>query len=500
MHRPLSTSSDTALEQRLARLPTQELLLLDWRLRWRREARPKQLQPEGAWSQWGIRTGRGWGKTKTGANWLGIAAACEPGSYNFIVAPTHDDVRYTCFEGPTGLHHVIPQQLIKATNANLPSITLWNDAVLRGFAAETPERLRGPQCHRAWCDEIASWRYPRDAWDNLKFGHRLGDNPQLLWTGTPKPTPFMRELLKMPGIVVTGSTHENSSNLPAAFFRDLQKYEGTAIGRQELHGEMLDPEDSGYIRRAQWNMWPKDEPLPHLHYVVMSLDTAFTEATFDKKSQEGDPTACSVWGVFEREGTVHVILLDAWEEHLGFPQLIQRVKRERKATYGAADSGLADSSGPLYGRPMYGAIKEGTGRAVDTVLIEDKGSGISLRQALASEDIIAVPYNPGKMDKLARLHAVSPLFAAGRVWAVESGQRSNEFRSWAEPLVSQVCTYVGDGSLEHDDLLDTTTQALKFVADKFMGAFTLPKKTRAQLLEDELARRGRNVKGNPYAQ
>lgn len=463
---------------------------MHWRMRWQREARPKQLPPDGQWRTWGIRTGRGWGKTKTGSNWLGIAAACDPNSYNFVIAPTHDDVRYTCFEGPTGIDNVVPQFLIRSADKALPSRTLWNGAVLRGFAAETPERLRGPQCHRAWCDEIASWRYAREAWDNLKMGHRLGPMPQLLWTGTPKPTPFMRDLLKIKGShIVTGSMYENRANLPPTFFDDMQRYEGTNLGKQELYGEMLDPEDSGYIRRAQWRMWPAKDPLPHLHFVLLSLDTAYTEKTFDKKHQEGDPTACSTWGVFEMDGKAQAILLDCWEDHLGLPALIKKVKQERLKTYGAPDLHLADVHGPLFGKPLYGTITQGTGRATDVILIEDKGSGISLRQSLGIEDIIAVPYNPGRMDKLARLHAVSPLFAAGRVWVVESDKRPGEMRSWAEPLVAQVCTYIGDGSLEHDDLLDTTTQALKYIGDRFMGAFTLPPKSKQQLLDEELTTR-----------
>jgi phage terminase large subunit-like protein len=482
-------------------MPLEELHVLRWRMRWQRQAREKQLPPPEPWRTWGIRSGRGWGKTQTGANWIGLKAALNPSTYNFIVAPTADDVRHTCFEGPTGIDRYIPKELVIHTDLSMPVRVLWNGSVIRGFAAQSPERLRGPQCHAAWCDEIAAWLKPKLAWDNLKFGHRLGQHPQLLWTSTLKPTPFIRNLLKMPGaVIVSGSTYENAANLAPTFMEDLIKYEGTAIGRQEIHGELLDPEDSGYIRRSQWQIWPKDRPLPLLHFILMSLDTAFTEATFNKKDQEGDPSACSVWGVFEMDKKTHCILLDSWEEHLGFPELIKKVKKEREATYGAPDLPLSNERGPLYGAPLYGKIRQGTGRKCDLVLIEDKGSGISLRQALATEDVLTHPYNPGKMDKLARLHAISPLFAHSRVWAVESAKNPGQFRSWAEPLVSQVCTYVGPGSTEHDDLLDTTTQALKYISDRFMGAFTLPPKTKEHRIAEEIAARESKVRVNVYAQ
>jgi phage terminase large subunit-like protein len=494
-------ATPSLLETKLAALPLEELHLLRWRMRWHRQARDKQLPPPEPWSTWGIRSGRGWGKTATGANWLGIKAASNPGTYNFIVAPTHDDLRHVCFEGPTGIDAYCPPELIAHSDKSLPVRVLWNGSVIRGFAAQSPERLRGPQSHACWCDEIASWSKPKLAWDNLKFGHRLGTRPQLLWTSTLKPTPFIRNLIRMrDAVVISGSTYENAENLAPAFIEDLKKYEGLAIGRQEIYGELLDPEDSGYIKRQHWKMWPTGMALPRLHFIVMSLDTAFTESTFDVKEQQGDPTACSVWGVFEQDGLTHVILLDSWEAHLGFPELIKRVKKEREATYGAASLPLADEHGPLFGTPLHGPVRGMIGRPIDLILIEDKGSGISLRQALASEDVLTHPYNPGKADKLARLHAISPMFAAGRVWAVESAKTPGEFRSWAEPLVSQVCTYVGPGSTEHDDLLDTTTQALKYISDRFMGAFTLPPKSKEHKLAEEIAARKGSERVNVYAQ
>ena len=484
------------LRTSLEMLEIQDLETLVWKHAWSEQGRKEQRPPDDlpGWNFYGAKSGRGWGKTLAGANWIGLNAAMDPGSFNFVVAPTYDDVRYTCFEGPTGLYAVIPPSLIVDTDKGMPSIKLWNGALIRGFSADTPERLRGPQCHRAWCDEIASWRYPKKAWDNLIMGLRLGTKPRIFWTGTPKPTPFMRQLVKEPkSIVVSGSTYENRANLADLFFENVAKYEGTNIGRQELYGEVLDPEESGIVKRTQWRLWPHGAKLPKFTLIILSLDTAFTEENFDEKEQTTDPTAASVWGVFEYEKQKHVMLLDAWEDRLGFPQLVDRVKQEIERTYGDEDEPLMRPDLPLVQRPKH------TGRKPDLLLIEDKGSGISLRQSLANEDILTWPYNPGREDKLTRLHIVSPVFAHRRVWTVESAKSPGNPRTWADPLITQVCTYVGPGSVDHDDLLDTATQALRLVMDRFGMRFTPklppdPMKVAQKLAAEEK----RKQLGNPY--
>jgi phage terminase large subunit-like protein len=479
----------------------EELLFLRWQMCWKAMAREKQLPPadflSGEKTIWGVRSGRGFGKTLCAANWLGGEACRVPGSYA-VIAPTHDDVRYTCFEGPTGLMSCIPPQLIAKVNASLPMLVLWNGSVIRGFAGDVPERLRGPQHHKIWCDEIASWKYPQDAWDMLMFGLRLGDLPQVLWTGTPKPTPFIRKLVDDPrGTCIVGSTYENAENLTDIFYENIAKYEGTKIGRQELYGEVLDPEEEGFVKRSQWRLWSSKRPLPKFEYIIYSLDTAFKERNYDKKKMQSDPTACSVWGVFNirRFGQIekHVMLLDCWEDYLGLPALMKRVIKERKLSYGDTDEPRLR---PKVGR---GSSPRHTGRKADLILIEEKGSGISLRQGLAAENILTEGYNPGNEDKLTRLHVVSPLFANGRVWAVESDVNPSEFRTWAEPLVSQICSYIGPGSTEHDDLLDTTTQALRLIMEKFFGSFTIkanPAEERRQKALEE--QRRRKAKVNPY--
>ena len=133
-------------------------------------------------------------------------------------------------------------------------------------------------------------------------------------------------------------------------------------------------------------------------------------------------------------------------------------------------------------------------------MIEEKASGISLRQQLLEENILTHGYNPGNEDKLTRLHYVSPMFAAGRIWAVESEINPGNFKTWADPLISQVCSYVGTGSIERDDLLDSATQGLRLLMDKFFGPFTVVDTTedREQARAREIAERRLSKKENPY--
>jgi len=345
------------------------------------------------------------------------------------------------------------------------------------------------------CDETAAWQYDRDTWDMMQMGLRLGASPQVLWTTTPKPKELIRELTRPREgrLIIKGRTYDNRANLPDSFFRQLEQYEGTKIGRQELDGELLDPEEAGIIKRSWFRLWPHDKPLPPLEWIIMSLDTAFTEATFDRKSGDPDFSACTVWGSFRVKAKgggmeSHVILLDCWAEQLGFPELIRKVKRELKVSYG-------DDQDTAILKPLFGSAKPMTsGRKIDLCVIEDKGSGISLRQMLDSEGVTAYAYNPGRADKLARLHIVSPIFARRRVWLPESEKKPGQPKTWIEPMVSQLCSFTGSGSIKHDDYVDACTQAMRLMMDK--GLVTLVREPLKVADEDD--GRSRPV-GNPYA-
>ncbi|QDH50456.1 large terminase subunit [Caulobacter phage RW] len=475
-------------------LPHDEQVALLAKLKWRMTARPNQLPPAEPWSEWGLQAGRGFGKTLVGSNWLWEAAWDDPLRLpSAVIAPTQSDVRYTCFEGVSGLLANIPPELIKDYNKSDLILTLVNGAIIRGFSAEKPDRLRGPQFARVWCDEVAAWQNATDTWDMFKFGLRLGPKPQVCWTSTPKPTELVRKLVAPAEgrIIVRGSSYDNRANLSADFFKQLEQFEGTQLGRQEIHGELIDPEEAGIIKRSWFRMWPNDKPLPSFDFVLMSLDTAFTEATLDKKGN-ADYSACTVWGVFRYENKTQVILLDCWQEQLGLPDLVARVKKELNIAYGE------DEQEALI-KPMFGSAKlASVGRKPDMCLIEDKGSGISLRQTLEREGIMAYAYNPGRADKLARLHMVSHVFARKQVWLVESAIRPGQPRKWAEDLLAQLCAFTGSGSIKHDDLVDSTTQAMRLLLDK--GLMVMVEQERARIrtaIKEDVA--VKKPVSNPYA-
>lgn len=464
----------------LAKVRPEHRVHLDWQRRWRATARAPQIPEKEAqrqnlpkdWTECGYLAGRGFGKTRVGAEWVTRAAYEDPSGFDScVIAPTYQDIHVVCLEGESGILSVLPPELLVEHNKTGSYIKLRNIAggvsTIRGFTAEKPERLRGPQHARAWCDELAAWQYDEDTWDMMMLGLRLGARPQVLWTTTPKPKELIRKLSKpQPGrLIVRGSTYDNKQNLPDIFFKNIEQYEGTILGRQELWGDLVDPEESGIVKRSDFRLWPAKKPLPALDYIILSLDTAFTEATYDKKKGDADSTACVVLGSFtsvdkHKDRMSHLIVLDCWSEQMGMPDLISRVKKELKVSYG-------DDQDVALIKPMFGGSKPITsGRKPDLCLIEDKGSGISLRQMLEREGIEAYAYNPGRADKLTRLHMVSHIFQRRRVWLPESSKFPGQPVTWVDPLLAQLCAFTGPKSVKHDDYVDAMTQCVRLCIDK----------------------------------
>ena len=152
-------------------------------------------------------------------------------------------------------------------------LTWPNRTIATTYSGDAPEQLRGPQHHFAWCDELAKWRYPQAAWDNLELGLRLGTHPQVIATTTPRPIPLLRQLLADPGTVVTrGNTYENTVNLAATFkHRILDRYEGTRLGRQELYAELLEDTPGALWTRALLEQ-TRVRTLPPLRRIVVGVD------------------------------------------------------------------------------------------------------------------------------------------------------------------------------------------------------------------------------------
>ncbi|MGL6042327.1 MAG: terminase large subunit domain-containing protein, partial [Sandaracinobacteroides sp.] len=214
-----------SLMERLARLPAARRdevlkalepadrlpLLRTWEL----TARPAQLAPAGDWSVWLILAGRGFGKTRAGAEWVTAMARANPGSRFALVGATSHDAVSVMLEGESGLLAVAPGSFRPHWKASKRQLLWPNGAQATVVSAVEPDQLRGPQFHFAWCDELAAWPKPREAWDNLRMGLRLGPAPRAVVTTTPRPMPLLKALIAAPDVVVTrGSTYDNRSNLP----------------------------------------------------------------------------------------------------------------------------------------------------------------------------------------------------------------------------------------------------------------------------------------------
>ena len=228
------------------------------------------------------------------------------------------------------------------------------------------------------------------------------------------------------------------------------------------------PAEGGILKTKHIKLWPADKKLPQFEYVLQSYDCAFTEST------TGDPTACTVWAVFTFNSTRQVMLLDAWDEHLGYPQMRKRVIEDWSAEYGGSGIGSGQQTRPI--KPT-------------NILVEAKASGQSLLQDLRLARIPALAYNPGNADKVSRAHQSAPTLEAGLIWVPESAKNPGQPVGWASEFMKQVAKFP---LAAHDDYVDTMTQAIIYL--KNGRWFELP----AAKDRDE-PRRKREEVVNPYA-
>ena len=451
-----------------------------WRIKWEATALKHQKEPkDGEYDTFLMLAGRGSGKTHTASHWIGIRAWLYSNTRWLVTAPTSNDIRATCFEGDSGLLNIIPKSLIRDYNKSLFEITLTNGSIIQGIPASEPERYRGKQYHGAWFDELCAFDYLDEAYDGVQFTLRLKDpripRVQQIITTTPKPRETIVDLAegKIGGDVymVNASSYDNRANLSETFFKQLETYDGTDMGRQEIYGEILDPESTGIIKRAQFRMWPATRQTPTLEYVIASYDPATSEKTMN------DPTACTVWGVFEREDAgTSIILLDAWDEHLSYPELRRKVIEDFKEVVYGSDNDFAK------------------GRKADLILMEDKSAGISLIQELQRAGVPVQGYNPGRADKVQRLNIVAPIVAKGKVFIPEDPKKNKEYAEWAKRFLRQVCSF--PEAKGHDDYVDSLSQALRVLRDaNWIQLDPLPAR------DYDYADDDRNKRfANPYAQ
>ncbi|KHK92382.1 DNA-packaging protein [Novosphingobium malaysiense] len=350
---------------------------------WKLWARSEQLPPPGDWRTWLIMAGRGFGKTRAGAEWARAVADADPQARIAFVGASLPEVRAVMVEGESGLLGVCPLRHRPEFEPSLRRISWPNGAQALLYSAGDPETLRGPQHSHAWCDEIAKWdnasQRATRAWDNLLFGLRLGELPRLVATTTPRAVPLVRRLMEEADdalAITRGCTEDNRANLPDRFVRDIRRQFGKSLlGRQELDGELLDDIEGALWTRALIEQRRETEA-PELVRVVVGVDPP--------ASSGGDACGIIVAGRAE-DGTAHV---------------------------------LADASVQMASPERWARAVARTARAwrVDKVVAEANQGGAMVASVLRAADIsLPLKLVHASRGKVARAEPVAALYEAGRV-------------------------------------------------------------------------------------
>ncbi|WP_225207833.1 DNA-packaging protein [Novosphingobium huizhouense] len=356
----------------------------EWRWHWSLHARAAQLPPPGDWRVWLLLAGRGFGKTRTGAEWINAIAERDPEARIALVAANLGEARAVMVEGESGLLRVAAPHRQPAFESSLRRLVWPNGAQATLYSAAEPESLRGPQHSHAWCDEIAKWdnasARAESAWDNLTMGLRLGEDPRVLATTTPRAAALVLRLVREAAdgrtAITGGSTYENAANLPARFVEAMHRnYDGTLLGRQEIEGELIENLPGTLWSRATIERGRETAPA-QLARVVIGVDPP--------ASAEGDACGIVVCGI--GEDRIARVLADASVER-ATPERWARAVAEAARAW-SADRVVAEAN-------QGGSMVEAVLRAANHAL--------PLRLVHASR------------NKSARAEPVAALYEAGRV-------------------------------------------------------------------------------------
>ena len=248
-----------------------EKLLHDWRF-W---ARPNQLPPPGDWLVWLIQAGRGYGKTRSGAEYIRERVRTKQAGRIALIARDPADARDIMIEGESGLLNIGYPSERPQYEPSKRRVTWRTGAIATVYTSYEPDQLRGPQFDTAWGDELGSWKYPRETYENLSLAMRLGA-PKVILTTTPKPLKILQEIIDSPHTVLTrGNTYDNRANLPRVFYDQIvNRYAGTSLGRQEIYGELLTELPGALWKRSLFVR----KPAPELVRVVVAIDPATTSS------------------------------------------------------------------------------------------------------------------------------------------------------------------------------------------------------------------------------
>jgi phage terminase large subunit-like protein len=281
---------DAVLGNHTRQIP--EIVYFDWEF-W---AHPKQLAPSGDWAVWVLKAGRGFGKTRAGAGWV-HSRAMEQRRWIALVARTQADARDYMIEGPGGLLHNTPPAERPHFEPSKRRLTWPNGSSATVYSDDEPDQIRGFSGDTAWLDEFAKFKHPLEVWQTLEFAmrERSNDRPRTSITTTPRPLQILKDIARRSDcVVVEGSSYENKHNLDPKFFEGLAKYEGTRIGRQEIHGEILED-----VAGALWSRNRIDQlrvapgHVPTLKRVVVAIDPSASSG------DSADETGLLVVGVGE---------------------------------------------------------------------------------------------------------------------------------------------------------------------------------------------------------
>jgi phage terminase large subunit-like protein len=367
--------------------------------RWHQWAHAGQNPDDGDWRIWMIMAGRGYGKTRAGSEWISRLARGDGRLRFALIGATQDDVRKVMIEGESGLINVAHAAESVGWNPTRGEVTFSSGAVAHVYSAESFEKLRGPEHHHAWCDELAKWNNAESCWNNMMLGLRLGDKPRVLVTTTPKTIALLRKLVARDDVEVRGGKTADNFNLSENFVDSVRTlYEGTRWGRQELDGELIED-----IAGA---LWTRDllerqrvATAPRLRRIVIGVDPPV--------SQHGD--ACGIVAV-----------------GLG---------ADDKA-YVLADHSVAGASPEGWARAVAGAVEAWN---ADRVVAEDNQGGNMVESTLRAADL-AMPVKRvhASRGKAARAEPVMALYEAGRA-----------FHAGAFPeLENQMCGLIAGGGYE----------------------------------------------------
>jgi phage terminase large subunit-like protein len=358
----------------------------DFNYLWDFAARPEQLPPEGDWRIWMIMAGRGFGKTRSGAEWVRMIADTHPRARIALISSSLAEARAVMVEGESGLLAVCRPEHRPRYEPSLHRIRFASGAQAQLFSAGEPETLRGPQHSHAWCDEIGKWPLAHEratrCWDNLLLGLRLGPDPRIVVTTTPRAVPLVQRLVAQhaagDGVVITrGSTMENESHLPARFLEAIAaEFGDTQLARQEIEGALLEDIEGALWNRTLLEQAREHGPVPDAVRVVVAVDPP--------AGSDGDE--CGIIVAALGEDGIARVLADCSVKGAAPAEWAQRVADAAREWH--ADRVVAEAN---QGGAMVGSVLRAADHALPLKLVH------------------------ASRGKVARAEPVAALYAAGRV-------------------------------------------------------------------------------------